>query len=150
MDWLFQLHILGEIGLSMIFGGIIGIEREIADKPAGIRTIMLVAGGSTLLMKLGDIIIIQNRELINQDIVRIDPTRIIQAIIAGISFLGAGTIIRRVQDNQIEGLTTAASIFLAGGIGICVALQQTILAFGVSVLGFLVMRVLGIIQKRLS
>jgi len=147
--WINQLQIIGEIALSMFLGGILGIEREISDKPAGFRTIMLVAGATTLLMRMGDVLIVHYSEMLAIDIVKIDPSRIIQAVITGISFLGAGTIIRRRQDDHVEGLTTAAIILLAGGIGICVALNQFILAIGVTILGLIVARILGIIHAKI-
>ncbi|HEV8341888.1 MAG TPA: MgtC/SapB family protein, partial [Candidatus Binatia bacterium] len=56
-DWLTQLTIIGEVALAILLGGIIGIEREVANKPAGFRTHMLVAGAAALLVGLGDALI---------------------------------------------------------------------------------------------
>jgi len=87
-----------------------GLERELAQKPAGLRTHMLVAGASSLLVVLGDVMIANYSTSSFVQAIQTDPIRIMEAIITGISFLGAGTIIFRNQDETVEGLTTAASI----------------------------------------
>jgi putative Mg2+ transporter-C (MgtC) family protein len=130
-----QIQILGYVILAMLLGGIIGAEREMADKPAGLRTHMLVAGSAALLVGLGDVLI--THFSVDPELVRTDPIRIIEAVITGISFLGAGTIIRSNTGNHIEGLTTAASLLFVAALGICVALSQFILAIGATALAFL-------------
>jgi putative Mg2+ transporter-C (MgtC) family protein len=147
MDWQIQLQIIGEIALAMLLGGLIGIERELSHKPAGFRTQMLVAGSAALLMRLGDVLLVHfnaGNHLIG---LNMDPGRIIQAIITGISFLGAGTIIRSRQTEHVEGLTTAASILLSSAIGISIALHQFILGIGVTVLSIIVLSGLRFIEK---
>jgi putative Mg2+ transporter-C (MgtC) family protein len=124
-----QLQILGEIVLAMLLGGAIGFEREAADKPAGLRTHMLVAGSAAMLTGLGSVMV--TRLGVDQSVISADPIRIIEAVITGITFLGAGTIIRnRDSENKIEGLTTAASLLLAAALGVAIALQQFVLAVG--------------------
>jgi putative Mg2+ transporter-C (MgtC) family protein len=127
-----QLQLLGEMLLAMILGGIIGYERETADKPAGLRTHMLVAGAATLLTGLGRVLVSQSG--IEEAFIQADPIRIVEAIITGVAFLGAGTILRRQGKNQVEGLTTAASLLMAAAVGISVALQQFVLASGATVI----------------
>jgi putative Mg2+ transporter-C (MgtC) family protein len=139
-----QLGIIVEVGLAMLLGGLIGFEREMADKPAGFRTQMLVAGAAALLVGLGDSLLVRFAASTN---VQSDPIRIVEAIVTGISFLGAGTIFRRSRDEQIEGLTTAASILLCAAVGISVALRQFTLAIGVTVLSLLVLRGLTFVEK---
>jgi putative Mg2+ transporter-C (MgtC) family protein len=142
-DWLAQLGILGHVALAIVFGGLIGIEREYADKPAGFRTHMLVAGSAALLVSLGHgILSFFESTGIDGGTVRIqsDPMRIVEAVITGVSFLGAGTIFRRSRTEQVEGLTTAASLLLSAAIGVSVALRQYILAAGVTVLGLIILR----------
>ncbi len=141
-----QLGILGEVALAMLLGGLIGFERELADKPAGFRTQMLVAGAAALLVGLGDALLAR---FATSQLVQSDPIRIVEAIVTGISFLGAGTIFRRSRSEQVEGLTTAASILLSAAVGISVALRQFTLAVGVTVLSLIVLRGLTIIEKRL-
>lgn len=92
----------------MILGGAVGFEREKADKPAGLRTHMLVAGSAALLTGMGRVVILNLG--VDETFIRADPLRIIEAVITGITFLGAGTIIRHRGKDQIEGLTTAASL----------------------------------------
>ena len=134
MEWSIpQLQIMGEIALAMLLGGVIGFERETANRPAGFRTHMLVAGAAALLVGMGDIFL-DAFENTGFDLITSDPLRIVEAIIAGVSFLGAGTIFQAGRENRVQGLTTAASILLVSGIGISVALHQFILAIGVTVL----------------
>jgi putative Mg2+ transporter-C (MgtC) family protein len=100
---------------------------DAAIEPAGLRTHMLVAASAALLIALGGLLVSQNSHL---EAMQTDPVRIIEAIIVGISFLGAGTIFQRERDDRVEGLTTAASILFTAGIGICVAFGQLVLALG--------------------
>jgi putative Mg2+ transporter-C (MgtC) family protein len=133
---------LGRVLLAMLLGGLLGFERELASKPAGLRTHMLVAGAAALLVSLGDVVVTGFAHGMPGNVVRSDPIRIIEAVIAGVSFLGAGTIMRR-GGHDVEGLTTAASILLASGVGLAVALSQVVLAAGVTVLGLVTLRVVG-------
>jgi putative Mg2+ transporter-C (MgtC) family protein len=114
--------------LAMALGGAIGFEREAADKPAGLRTHMLVAGSAALLTGLGKILVTQYG--INDALISTDPIRIIEAFITGLTFLGAGTIIFHRGENKIEGLTTAASLLFAATLGIGVSLNKFILTIG--------------------
>lgn len=149
MNWVMQFEIIGEVALAMLLGGVIGFEREMADKPAGFRTQMLVAGAAALLVGLGDALLL--RFLVEgKTNVTADPIRIVEAIVTGISFLGAGTIFRRDSSEQVKGLTTAASILLCAAVGISVALRQFILSIGVTVLALIVLRGLTGIEKRLT
>lgn len=144
-----QFEIIGEVALAMLLGGIIGFEREMADKPAGFRTQMLVAGAAALLVGLGDAMILR---FVSESKLQVtaDPIRIVEAIITGISFLGAGTIFRRDHSEQVQGLTTAASILLCAAVGISVALRQFVLAVGVTMLALIVLRGLTGVEKRLA
>lgn len=114
-----DLEVLLQLGLAILLGGIIGLDRERADKPAGFRTHMLVAGSSAFLVVLGEMIAERYVSIIGADVIRSDPIRVVQTIITGISFVGAGTILRQKR-GAIEGLTTAASLLFAATIGIAV------------------------------
>jgi putative Mg2+ transporter-C (MgtC) family protein len=149
MDWGMQLEVVGEVFLALLLGGLIGVERELSGKSAGFRTQMLVAGASALLVGLGDAALIRFSLNVNSEVLRADPSRIIQAIITGISFIAAGTIILRDRTDRIEGLTTAATIFFSSAIGIAVALRQFLLAFSVTVMVLVVLHGLNLIQVRL-
>ncbi|MFG0334841.1 MAG: MgtC/SapB family protein, partial [Maioricimonas sp. JB049] len=107
------------VALAGLLGGVIGFEREIADKPAGLRTHIFVAAAAALLVLLAEGAVDFFQQTGSDTQIEADPIRIIQAIVIGISFLGAGTIVHR-RGEEVEGLTTAASIFLTASIGIAV------------------------------
>ncbi len=92
MDWSVQLYILGEVSLALVLSGLIGLERELAGRPAGLRTQMLVAGSAALLVGLGEVLLEWFSAGGEGSLNRADPIRIVEAIITGISFLGVGTI----------------------------------------------------------
>src|SRR5512143_2275822 len=133
----------------MLLGGFIGVEREYAHKPAGLRTHMLVAGAAALLVGLVNAIVTRFATGDVSPLVRADPVRIISAVVTSVGFLGAGTIIRR-QDDHVEGLTTAASMLFAATIGVGVGLRQNVLAAGVTVLTLVILRAVKWIEVRLG
>jgi putative Mg2+ transporter-C (MgtC) family protein len=142
MDWFFQVKVIFHVVIAMVLGGLIGLERELSDKPAGLRTHMLVAGAAALLIKLGDLLVHYFNQDITTEIIRSDPIRMIQAIVLGISFLGAGTIIRHGTSDRVEGLTTAATILISATVGICIGINQYIIGALAAVLTFLVLYLL--------
>lgn len=142
----YEFEILAEVGLSMLLGAIIGVERELADKPAGFRTLMLVAGASALFVGLSDLMLRRAVPDVEGGL-NADRVRIIEAIVTGISFLGAGTIFRRGRHDYVEGLTTAAAILTVSAIGISVALRQFVLAIGTTALALLVLRGFPFVQN---
>lgn len=103
------------LGIALLLGGMIGLERELNNHPAGLRTHILVCLGSTLIMLLS---IYGFSEFVGETNVRIDPARLAAQVISGIGFLGAGTIIR--NGLSISGLTTAASLWVCAGIGLSI------------------------------
>lgn len=145
-----QWEVVLKVAFSIFLGGLIGLEREWASKPAGFRTHMLIAGASTLFVLLGDIMIQQFGETTVPESLQTDPIRIMEAIITGISFLGAGTIIFKDQINTVEGLTTAASILFVAGIGIAVSLDLYLLSFVLTMLVILILLVLGFVQNKIE
>lgn len=138
---------VGKVIFAMFLGGLMGLERELANKPAGLRTHMLVAGASSLLVLLGDVMISNYSGGAVVEAIQADPIRIMEAIITGISFLGAGTIIFRSTEETVEGLTTAASILFAAAIGITVALQRYVLAAILTVIAIVILFGLGYIER---
>jgi putative Mg2+ transporter-C (MgtC) family protein len=143
-----QIQILAYVALAMFLGGLVGLDREAARKPAGLRTHMLVCGAAALLVLLGQVMV-ENYDANTASRLTSDPIRIIEAVITGVSFLGAGTIIRNQRDRgKVEGLTTAASLLLAAAIGISVALAQFVVALGLTILILLVLRLLGYLENR--
>lgn len=145
-----QIRILGIVALAMILGGAIGLEREAKDKPAGLRTHMLVAGAAAFLVALSDIAVQRFNVDLGSGLVRSDPIRIIEAVITGISFLGAGTILRHRGSDHVEGLTTAASLLFVAALGVSVALSQVLLAIGVTALVLVTLRGVGLLRRWLT
>jgi putative Mg2+ transporter-C (MgtC) family protein len=149
-DIVVQLQTLAKVSLASVLGGLIGLEREIAAKPAGFRTHMLVAGAAALIIGLADplLALFTNKEM--ENIIQPDPFRLFEAIITGVAFLGAGTIIRRYQNGSIEGLTTAGSILVSAVIGICIALNQFVLGLGMTLLALVLLRVMRVLDNRIN
>lgn len=107
-----MVRITMRLVLAAVLGGVIGYEREIKESSAGIRTHMLVAMGAALFV-LGPL---------QSGMEIADMSRVLQGIVQGIGFLGAGAIIVRTGQKKIHGLTTAANIWVTAGIGIVVGL----------------------------
>ncbi len=138
MDHPTQLRFLLDVFIAIVLGGLLGLEREKHDKPAGFRTHMLISGISALLLIIGRYIALDMQNYLNREGFGVDPIRIIQAIIVGISFIGAGTIIKSPEDKSIKYLTTAATILISSGVGMCVGLRLYVLAVGITLLGLMV------------
>jgi putative Mg2+ transporter-C (MgtC) family protein len=140
--WETEIRIVLEVLGAALLGGLIGVEREVSDKPAGLRTLMIVAAASAVLMNVGEVLEARYQT-------GLDPTRVIQAIVTGIAFLGAGTIIRRGREvGHIEGLTTAACILAAATIGICVAVKLYVLGGGLTLLTLLILLIFRRVEVR--
>jgi putative Mg2+ transporter-C (MgtC) family protein len=139
-NWSQQLQAVVSVVIAAVLGGIIGAERELADRPAGLRTHAILAAAACLLVSLADVLIGHFVLESAPSVLRADPVRIVEAIVTGTAFLGAGTIFRHHDKGAIEGLTTAASLLLVAAIGISVALQQLLIAGLVTLLTLLVLR----------
>jgi len=100
------------LGLAAVFGGLVGLEREVHGRAAGLRTHMMVSVGAALTTLIG----VFNMEFLGVDWA--DPMRIGAQVISGIGFLGAGTILLKKGNSQITGLTTAAGLWVTAVIGL--------------------------------
>lgn len=147
-EYLIDFGHLGLVALAILLGAIIGLERELQGKPAGLRTHMLVCASACLFTLLGKIIIQEFGEVIPEDDMASDPTRVIQAIAVGVSFIGAGTIIQVEQKQRVRYLTTAASVLFIAAIGVAIALEEYILGIGSTVLAFIVNSGVGKIEHK--
>ncbi|NIR52869.1 MAG: MgtC/SapB family protein [candidate division Zixibacteria bacterium] len=145
-----EFKILGRVALAMILGALIGLDREFAHKAAGLRTQMFVAGASCLIVGVASMMVNHFDQILVSNVIQSDPIRVIVAVITGISFLGAGTIIRRGDASTVVGLTTAASLLFSAAIGMGVALGQYILSVGATILAIIVLSVLPRLQDWLS
>lgn len=112
-------RILVRLLCAMLAGAVVGIQREQSGKPAGIRTHMLVAMGAAIFV-MGPMEVGMTGD---------DLSRVIQGLVTGIGFLGAGAILKMEERREIEGLTTAAGIWMTAGIGLAVGLGRFGLAF---------------------
>lgn len=113
--------------MSAFLSGLIGLERQLHRRAAGLRTHILVSVGSTLIM-LTSIYIFD----IYKNVVPMDPGRIAAGVITGIGFLGAGTIIR--YGEEIRGLTTAASLWIVAALGLSVGCGFYVAAFATTII----------------
>lgn len=113
------MELFGDFALRLLVAGLmgvlIGLEREYRAKEAGYRTHFLVALGSCLMMIVSQY---GFTDVLEADLVRLDPSRIAAQVVSGIGFIGAGTII--LQKQVVRGLTTAAGIWATGGIGLAI------------------------------
>ena len=137
----FELRIIAEAFIALLLGGIVGYERESAGKWAGLRTHMLVCMGAYLFVKVGELMILHAQQHYSIETLRADPVRIIEAIVTGLAFIGAGSIFRDKDKNVARGLTTAASLLTVAPIGIAVAVQRYVVAVGATLLLLMVLRV---------
>lgn len=134
------------LGIAFFCGFLLGAEREIKEKPAGLRTIILITVGATIFMIVSDLIaqVTEGPEAIT----RVDPSRIAAQVVTGIGFLGAGAIIQ--ARGAIHGLTTAAAVWVAAGIGLCVGIGFPLLGIGITLLVLLVLVALDPISTWLN
>jgi len=116
-----EVEILVRIVVAAILGGLVGLERTVASKHAGMRTFALVAVGAALFVIMSEIMVAQYIGVTN-----INPLRILASIISGIGFLGAGMIL--MQKDSLHGLTTAAGLWATAGIGAAVGFGMYYLA----------------------
>lgn len=137
----FELMI--RLSLAVLFGGLIGIERELKKRPAGLRTNMLVALAAATFTVLAAELISESREA--TEVVSVDTLRIISAVINGVAFLGAGAIIRG-GDGGVQGLTTGASLWMSGAIGVACGGGYYTVAGLALVLSLIVLAVIHIID----
>lgn len=136
-----QDQVIARLIWAVILGGLIGLEREMRRRSAGLRTHILVCVGSALIM-LTSIYVFD----IYKDAANVDPSRIAAGVITGIGFLGAGAIIR--SGNGVHGLTTAASLWVVAGIGISVGCGFYDAAFVATALVLIVLLIIRNFENR--
>ncbi|KRG72032.1 MgtC/SapB family protein [Pseudoxanthomonas dokdonensis] len=144
-----DLWILLRVAAAMLLGGVLGIEREMGRHTAGLRTHMLISGAASLIVGLGDVIASHFVNEPYRELLRVDPVRLIEAVVAAVGFVGAGAILRSSRSDQVRGLTTASSLLMAAAIGIATGLGNYVLAFGASLLCVIVLGVFRWVERRL-
>jgi putative Mg2+ transporter-C (MgtC) family protein len=145
-----QLRMLLDVALAMALGSVIGLERELARKSAGLRTHMLVAGAAAMLVEGARGLLEQFVITGASPLVRFDPIPVITAVVTAVGFLGAGTIIRQPQGEHVEGLTTAASMLFAATVGTAASLRLYALAVGATLLALVTLRGIRWIEEKLK
>lgn len=133
------VRLLMAAGLALL----LGLERELRRKPAGLRSHMLVSVGADAFILIGLHILMTTAE--GDPSARIDPSRIVEGVIGGIGFLGAGCIIQ--SRGSVQGITTGASIWISGAIGVACGLGTLVLATMVTVLALIIVVVLGRFER---
>ncbi len=137
--------IFARLVAAILLGGLIGWEREAHDRPAGLRTHILVCLAAALFA----IISIESVHMagFSDPQVRIDPLRVIEAVTAGVAFLAAGTIV--YSRGRVNGLTTGAGMWMAGGIGLALGFGHWFIAIFATFACLAVLLVVARMQKRL-
>ena len=136
VDFMLRLLVAG------ILGAIIGLDREYRAKDAGYRTHFLVSLGSALIMIVSQY---GFQEIIKENSVTLDPSRVAAQVVSGIGFIGAGTII--LQKQIVRGLTTAAGIWATAGIGLAVGAGMYAIGIATTVLTLIGLELLSYIFK---
>lgn len=126
--------------LAVLLSGLVGLEREAKGRAAGFRTHILVCVGSSLIMLTGIYLFTLYRGA------GLDPTRLAAQVVSGIGFLGAGTIIQ--FRDSIRGLTTAASVWAAAGIGIAIGAGFYVGALATTIIVLLALFVLSTVERQ--
>lgn len=133
-------RIVVRLGVAALLGGLLGWEREHAGKAAGVRTHMLVAMGAALFVLVAQ----------QAGMTAADNSRVLQGIIAGVGFLGAGTILKGDAEHQVRGLTTAAGIWLTAAIGVSAGLGREVTAVLSTLLALAVLWAIPRLQDKLA
>lgn len=138
------LKIVGQIGLALLLGGLIGLERERKRKEAGLQTYALVCLGACLFTIISSQLFYQFKGGTG---VSFDPSRVVTAVATGIGFIGAGVIIHR--EFRVEGLTTAAGLWAASAIGVAVGIGEYFLALVATLFAIVVLLLFGALERKI-
>jgi putative Mg2+ transporter-C (MgtC) family protein len=125
---------------ATLLGAVVGFERQLARKPAGLRTHTLVCLGTTVFVASASGLGMASDAI----------SRIIQGIITGVGFLGAGTILKVSEERDIQGLTSAAGIWMTAAIGVAVGLGGLALALLSTVLTVMILALMGSVDERIE
>lgn len=140
--------ILLRLMMALVLGSVVGLEREQKERGAGMRTLALVTLGSALFTIAGAYGFLDLLNL-GHNTLTLDPTRVASYIVAGVGFLGAGTIFMSREKEKVKGLTTAASIWVMAAIGIACGAGMLIEAATTTVLTLLVLIIFQYVERTL-
>jgi putative Mg2+ transporter-C (MgtC) family protein len=136
-DLLHLARLAARLSAAAVLGGVLGLEREHRGKAAGLRTHMMVALGAALFTVAP----------LEAGMALEGLSRVIQGIAAGIGFIGAGTILKRTNEEEIQGLTTAASLWLTAAVGMAVGAGRLWLPLVGVLLALFILHVLGAVDR---
>lgn len=143
------MEIATRLGAALGLSAIIGLERELTRHPAGLRTMMLVGLGSAVFVLAGREMLVDMAAFSRDDgAVLGDMSRIVQGVIGGIGFLGAGAILQ--TRGSVKGMTTAASIWVTAGLGVSCGLGLYSLAVMGGAAALFTLAVLGVAERRVQ
>ena len=142
MVQIFRLDLMLQLGLATLLGGVIGLERELGGKPAGLRTNILICIGSVLYTHLSLAMLTASTGVIPAGT---DTTRVAAQIVTGVGFIGAGTILH--ARGAVVGLTSAATIWVVAAIGIALGSGYYLEGVGTTLAVILVLAGLGRVEK---
>lgn len=140
-----EAEALIQVALAVILGGTLGMERELRGRPAGLRTMILVCLGSTLIMIVSSKLPGLHHTDLDAAVVRVDPGRIAAGIVTGVGFLGAGVIIK--LGDLVRGVTTAATIWFVAAIGIVLGQGFYALSIVATLTALVVLWLFGLLEK---
>lgn len=143
MEALGNYEIVINLGIAMFLGMVIGLERFVAGKTAGMRTYTLVALGSALFVIISQLV---SARFPGND--GFDPLRVAAQVVAAAGFLGVGAIFHR--NNQVSGVTTASGLWVAAGVGMASGFGLYSIAIAVTVCTLFIFIVLWFIEKQIS
>jgi len=144
-----QWQVVVEVIYAMLLAGSIGVEREMKDRPAGFRTHMLVGGAAAFLVGTGNLVMEASIRRSDESVM-VDPFRLVEAVIAGVAFIGAGTIFAQRSAGVVIGITTAASLLMVAVIGVAVGFGYYLLPLLVTAITLTVLVLLSWIERLLS
>lgn len=124
--------------MAILLGSIVGLQREKAGKPAGLRTHMIVSLGTAIVVLACSAASMSLEGL----------SRVIQGIVTGIGFVGAGSILKLSEEREIKGLTTAAGLWMTAALGIAAGLGEIGVAIIGTILTVIVLSLVGVIESR--
>jgi putative Mg2+ transporter-C (MgtC) family protein len=126
--------------VAAVLGGLLGLERELRGKEAGLRTHMLLATGAALFT------VLPQQAGMGEGAV----SRVLQGLVAGVGFLGGGAILKQSQEGHVRGLTTAAGLWLTAAVGMAAGLGRGATALLAALLALVILELVGRVELRLS
>jgi len=136
-----HLEVVLRLVVAFVCGAIIGLNREFHRKPAGFRTFGLVSIGAAVVVLMMELEVGAGADAVS---------RVVQGVLTGIGFLGAGVIFRRDSHKQVAGLTTAAAVWLTAGLGMAAGAGQFVIAVSGTVLGLALLLLGGPFERLMT